>query len=243
MPSASTFLTTAFIALTVVVAFGIVLNVYLGGRGLSEPLARTWRWTIGTAVALTLWMAISWWFASTGGLANFAVRPPPIAIMVIAVLTLSTVLAFSRFGLRLAEGLPMWILVLGQVFRFPLELLMHRAADEGVMPVQMSYSGWNFDIVTGLSAIPVAWLLARGFAHGRALAFAWNVVGSLLLANILIIALVSTPIIAAFGPTRLNTWVAYPPFVWLPTVLVLCALTGHMVIFRKIARWGTNGPR
>ncbi len=27
---------------------------------------------------------------------------------------------------------------------------MNRAAEEGVMPVQMSYSGFNFDILTGL---------------------------------------------------------------------------------------------
>jgi len=128
----------------------------------------------------------------------------------------------------------LWILVVGQAFRLPLECLMHRAADEGVMPAQMSYSGWNFDIVTGITAIPVAFLLARGFRHARAIAVTWNVMGSLLLINILTIAMLSTPLVAAFGAERTNTWVAYPPYVWLPTMMVVCAITGHLVIFLKL---------
>jgi len=236
MPSASAFLTSSFVNLTMVVALGIVWNVYLGGRGRHEPRALTWQWTFATAIGLSLWMAIAWYGARSGVLADFDRRPPPMLLMFVLVVTLSFALAFSRFGGRFVEGLPMWILVLGQVFRFPLELLMHRAADEGVMPAQMSYSGWNFDIVTGITALPVAWLLARGVRYARALALGWNVLGSLLLANILAIAMVSTPLVAAFGPDRLNTWVAHPPFVWLPTVMVVCALTGHLVIYRKLRR-------
>jgi hypothetical protein len=62
----------------------------------------------------------------------------------------------------------------------------------------------------------------------------WNVLGLLLLVNIVTIAIVSTPRFAAFGPDRLNTFITYPPFVWLPAVMVLAALAGHLVIFRAL---------
>lgn len=39
---------------------------------------------------------------------------------------------------------------------------MNRAAEEGVMPVQMSYSGFNFDILTGLSALILGLFLLTG---------------------------------------------------------------------------------
>jgi len=126
-------------------------------------------------------------------------------------------------------------LIAFQAFRFPLELLMHRAYSEGVMPYQMSYSGWNFDILTGLTALPVAWALHRGLA-GRRLAVVWNVMGSLLLLNIVTIAVVSTPIVGLFGPDLLNTWVMFPPFVWLPAVMVLMAFTGHLLVARALRR-------
>ena len=46
-----------------------------------------------------------------------------------------------------------------------------------------------------------------------------------------------------FGPERLNTWVAYAPFVWLPAVMVVCALIGHLVIWRKLLLTSTTTPR
>ncbi|HUE89196.1 MAG TPA: hypothetical protein VMO26_24215 [Vicinamibacterales bacterium] len=239
-PLGSAFLYNGFIIFTVLLAAGIVWNVYLAGRGLLEPRRRTQAYTVGALVGVSLWMSLTWAVASTGIIADFDRRPPPIVLMLLTVLTISTAVAFTRYGTRFVDGLPLWILVAGQAFRFPLEWLMHRAADEGVMPPQMSYSGWNFDIVTGIAAIPVALLLARGFRHARTIAVAWNVLGSVLLINILTIAMLSTPLVAAFGSDRLNTWVAHPPYVWLPAVMVVCAITGHLVIFRKLRATATR---
>ena len=233
-PDGSAFLYYSFSIFTVLLAAGMVWNVYLAGRGLFEPLRRTWAFTIVAVVGTTLWMLVTWLIAATGIIADVSRRPPPMLIMPLTVIAMSIAIAYSRYGTRFVEGLPLWILIAGQAFRFPLELLMHRAAEEGVMPPQMSYSGWNFDIVSGITAIPVAWALARGVVHARALAVAWNILGSILLANILVVAMISTPLVAAFGGHRLNTWVAYPPYVWLPTMMVVCAITGHLVIFRKL---------
>jgi len=128
------------------------------------------------------------------------------------------------------------VLVGAQSFRLPLELLLHQASREGVMPVQMSFAGWNFDIVTGGTAIVIATLAAVGHAP-RALIVAWNAMGIVLLATILGIAIASTPAIHAFGdePRKLNTFVAQFPFVWLPSVCVVAAWIGHAVLLRKLA--------
>ena len=231
-PDASVFLTLSFAGFAIALALGVVGLVGVAGRRLGEPAAAKRRWTWWALSASAAWMGAAAAVAEVGLLADFGRRPPPFALLLLVVLSAGAVLAFGRVGRRLMLGLPLWLLVFSQSFRLPLEWLMHRAADEGVMPVQMSYSGWNFDILTGLTALPVAWLLRRG--GSRILAGVWNAMGSLLLANILIIAVVSTPMIAAFGQDRLNTWVAYPPFVWLPTVMVLWALVGHLVLWRAL---------
>ena len=116
---------------------------------------------------------------------------------------------------------------------------MHEMYERGVMPVQMSYSGRNFDIITGVSAFVVAGLVAGGRA-GRWVIVAWNVLGLLLLLNVVTIAILSTPLFRYFGDDRLNVWVTYPPFVWLPAVMVLAALAGHLLVFRAI---GTGARR
>jgi hypothetical protein len=81
----------------------------------------------------------------------------------------------------------------------------------------------------------VAALAARGVG-GTRLVLAWNLLGSLLLANIMAVAVASTPMIHAFGtaPERVNTFVAYPPYTTLPTVMVVLALAGHLVLFRRL---------
>ncbi len=61
---------------------------------------------------------------------------------------------------------------------------------------------------------------------------AWNVLGLLLLVNVVVVAILGTPPVRYFGEQHLNVWVTYPPFVWLPAVMVLAALAGHLVIFR-----------
>lgn len=113
----------------------------------------------------------------------------------------------------------------------PFALLVGR----GIMPQQMSYSGRNFDVLTGTTAIVVAGLVAARVA-GRRLVMAWNSAGLLLLVNIVTVAILSTPRFAAFGPDHLNVFVTYAPFVWLPAVLVLAALAGHLIVFRALRR-------
>lgn len=180
-------------------------------------------------------MLLTWVAAASGFLQNWNSTPPPFALIVLGVLVVSLTLAFSRVGRRIAEQIPLWWLVGVQGFRLPLEIAMHALVARGIMPVQMSYSGRNFDIVTGLTAVIVAALMAAGYG-GRRLVFVWNVMGLALLINVVSMAIASTPPFRYFGDDRVVTFVTYTPFVWLPAVMVVAALAGHLLIFRALRR-------
>ena len=143
------------------------------------------------------------------------------------------VLALSKVGGVIASSGALGALVMLNGFRVPLELVMHRAAAEGAMPVQMSFSGWNFDIVTGLPAVAFA-LHARLETPPRWALWLWNVVGVLLLVNVVTISILSTPPLHAFGFERVNVWIVHAPYVWLPTFLVPVAWFSHCVTFRAL---------
>ncbi len=222
----------ASIALLLATLF--VFGTRIASRRLGESDAVVTRRTLGSAIGVALWMAAFAALAASGVLARFEVRPPPLFLAMISIGIGAIALSRSTVGRALGDGLPLAALVGFQAFRLPLELVMHEAARTGIMPVQMSFSGWNFDIVTGVTAIPVAWLAAKGRAP-RALLIAWNVLGSVLLATIMTIAAISTPAIAAFGTgAALNTFVAHVPYVWLPSVMVAAALTGHILLWRRL---------
>ncbi len=184
-------------------------------------------------------MSITWAAAQSGILRNWDQTPPPFAFLVLAIVVLATAIAWSPLGRRLARFIPLWILVAVQAFRLPLELAMHEMYERGIMPEQMSYSGLNFDIVTGATAIVVSAVVWSG-RGGRRLVATWNVLGLLLLINIVTVAILATPRFRYFGDAALNTWVMDAPFVWLPAVMVLAALAGHLLIFRALQFQKTN---
>ena len=200
--------------------------------GAARPAAR--RAALWSAAAGAAWMVLTWGAAGSGVLRSWDRTPPPFAFLVVGVFALAAAISAGRMGGRLAR-LPLWALVGLQGFRLPLELAMHAMYERGIMPEPMSYSGRNFDIVTGITAVIVAILVATGVA-GRRLVVSWNVLGTALLLNVIVVAILATPAIRYFGEDQLNIWVTYPPFVWLPGVMVLAALAGHVVIYRAVRR-------
>jgi len=185
------------------------------------------------ALGIATWAAAIGAVAATGVLARADLRPPPMAAMFVLAIGSGLVFALSSAGEALARHLPLAALIGVQGFRLPLELVMHEAGRAGVMPVQLSFSGYNFDIVTGAAAIIVAILVARRAAP-RALVIAWNLYGIAMLMVIAGIAIATAPFVRAFGEDSINTWVCYVPFVWLPTVLVPMAVAGHVIILRRL---------
>jgi hypothetical protein len=222
-----------------VVAFGI--------GGLAVLVAIVWiilfsrrngRRALTLSAAVFTIMAASGIAAWSGTLSQFNSFPPPMLIMIASVSVMSFVLGLSPLGRNAAAELSFAALVGLQGFRFPLELIMHHAGNVGIMPVQLSYSGYNFDIVTGVSALLIFTLLKFGRSVSRSVLWVWNVWGSLCLVVITIIAITTSPVVRLFGddPHNLNTWVLYFPYVWLPVVLVTVAISSHIVITRKLMK-------
>ncbi len=242
MAHASGLVVAGYVVLPLLVAVGFVAACEWAGRRRGDAASVRTRRAAGVGAATAAWLAISWALAASGVLQRFDRTPPPFVIFALAIVVIGVVVAGSRLGTLLIDGLPLWALVGSQVFRFPLELLMRRTYLEGVMPVQMSFEGRNFDVVTGITAGVLGLWLACGRVP-RWIVHAWNVLGFALLVNIVTIAVVSTPRFRWFGDDRLNTFVTYPPFVWLPAVLVMAALIGHLLVWRKLSRCRAAPPR
>jgi hypothetical protein len=231
MPGSAT-LRAIFLLLGLILGALFVLGVQRAWQrtGASEDEVR--RATARAAVATVLWLSLTLAAAAAGRL-RFDPNQPTMMLLAGIVIVGCLYLGFSRVGARLAAGLSLAALVGVQSFRLPLELAMQRAYSEGVMPVQMSYSGYNFDIVTGILAILVAAGLAGGWL-GRWAAWVWNGIGVLLLLNVVVIAILATPLVHVIVTDPPNTWITRPPYVWLPAVMVATALLGHIVVFRRL---------
>ena len=233
IPAGSPTLVVGFVLLAALVVIALATGTYAAARrlGLARPMASRSALLVGGAVAFVATLAVV--LADRGAL-RFAGAPPTMVVAIVVVVALTVALVRSAEGRRLATGLPLAALVGFQGFRVAVELLLHRAYVEGLMPVQMSYAGRNFDIVTGLSAIALGAWLASG-RGGRWLVQAWNALGLLLLANVVTIALLSAPTrFRVFHNEPSNVWVTGAPWVLLPLVMVPAALLGHLLVHRRL---------
>ena len=213
-----------FVALVLVVAFIVFRALWQARVGL--PLI--------AAIAI-IYLVIPAILAARGLLDRYDPLPAPALVMVAVVTALTLTITLSSPGARIIAGVGLPALVGFQAFRIPVEWLLHRLYQEGVIPVQMTYAARNFDIVTGATAAALAVWLLRG-RPPNGIVLAWNILGLALLANIVTIAVLSTPVpFRQFLDGPPNTLPSLVPYVWLPTFLVQMALAGHVLVFRRLA--------
>ncbi|HEY0137711.1 MAG TPA: hypothetical protein VGB85_26680 [Nannocystis sp.] len=221
VPDPSLPLELGFVALTLAVAGLIVVLVRRAGAPTAPVL-------IGLAIYLTAFFVLG-----VSGLLADATPPKPLLVLVPALAASLWFALGSRAGEALVAHAPMGALVGLHVFRVPLELMMHAWAQEGALPLQMTFAGINWDIITGVGAL----LLLPFAERSRIGVLLWNIVGLALLINIVTVAITSLP-----GPLRLfmndppNLLVMRAPYIWLPTFLVQVALAGHILVFRALRR-------
>jgi hypothetical protein len=210
---------------------------YAVGRAYAPANGANWnisRAGIGLSV-FVLWVAFLFGVSQQIWAHNFDSFPPPGLRVFLLLILLTIVIAYSPIGRKLAAGLPLVWLVGFQVFRLPTELLIHQAANAGLAPMEMTFEGRNFDIVTALLALVLAVLLSKGEVSAK-LIMVWNLLGLALLLNVVITAVMAMPHpLQMLNTTPPNVWVPYFPFILLPGVLVCSALLGHLLVFRALA--------
>jgi hypothetical protein len=177
------------------------------------------------------------WFILIGVLANIGFfnhfgLPPRPAIAILPPVIIFSFLIFSGKTDRLLAVTPVNWLIGFQMFRIVVELLLWQAVKEGNLPVQMSFEGYNYDILSGILAIPAILFIKNRYKPGVHLLY--NIIGLLLLFNIIIVAVLSMPTPFRYFMNEPSAGVVGSfPFIYLPTMLVVMALCFHLLSFRQ----------
>ena len=222
LPTPSAPLYWGFVLLPLLVAGAVVWAIGRTSGGRARQAA---------GAMLALWLGSTAALGASGVLDAWA--PPRMFLVFALVLGFLAWAARQPFTLRLGD-LPLELLVGFQAFRIAVEWLLHLSVLEGVAHPTLTWTGTNFDIIPGITALALAPWASR--IHRRALQ-AWNVG----MAGVLVVTVV-TAVLAAPTPFRQiagdppNVFIASFPFIWLPTVLVASAWLGHIVLFRRLRR-------
>ena len=219
---------TIFLTIVTYVIAAVVLGVYVASQNLGVPALR--RATLVLA-GLTLWLIAAGVVVGSGTIAE---APMPRLMLFMVVSNLAAIgFGLAPVGGWLAAGLPLWAPVAFQIFRLPLELVLHHWAGSGSIPETMTWSGCNFDIVSGVLALAVA-MLGR---NSRAAAWAFNIVGFGLLVNVMRVAVMSSPLPFAWGTTPPLLLAFHLPYALIVPFCVGGAMFGHVVLTRALLSW------
>lgn len=130
-------------------------------------------------------------------------------------------------------------LLLGiHILRVPVELVLYQLYLQGKIPKLMTFAGWNFDIIIGLSAMLVLiyCILTKRRINQYFLKI-WNSIGLVFLLVIVSFAILSSPLpIQQLAFDQPNIAVLEFPYCFLPTCVVPIVLTSHVLMLLKIER-------
>lgn len=216
--------------LTTFVTLGFILHAVrrTGNEGLP---AQAFAFLIPFWLFFTAILAIYGFYSDTS-------RFPPRVIAAGALPAIIVSLVYLAFFRRtFVDELPLRVLTLLHIVRIPVELVLFWLYGAALVPKAMTFEGWNFDIVSGLTAPVIAWLAFRGGRINRPLLIAWNVI-----ALILLFVIVGTAAAAFPSPMQQiafdqpNRAVVDFPFIWLPAIIVPVVLFAHLASLSQLSR-------
>lgn len=191
-----------------------------------------------SALLLGLWFAFTTVVSLQDMLQNFSATPPRVMIILIpAVLGIIYISSSSRVNAFLSVIPSSWLVYI-QSFRIIMELMLWLMFLNNLIPVQMSFEGLNYDVLAGLSAPLIGYYALSAKKWPRVSALLWNFAGLLLVINITLISILSTPFsFRQFMNEPANTIVTYFPFVWIPAFIVPFAVLVHILSIKQIIRY------
>lgn len=195
------------------------------------PAERKQKVTSRIGIGLITWAVLVSAVSLSGFTARFELFPlnalPVLLLPLITILTL----VLSKPMKEILQHLPLRSLTQLQVFRVFVELVLWLLFLQNQLPVQMTFEGLNWDVLTGITAL----LAARFFLNTKPAMVIWNVAGFGLLVNIVVVSILSMPTpVRAFDNEPANVIVTQFPYLFLPASLVSLAYTLHFMSLRKL---------
>ncbi|WP_282117906.1 hypothetical protein [Maribacter aquivivus] len=192
----------------------------------------------GTGKNIRIVLIFIAWQILIGILSYFEVFKEKPLLFPLAIIA-TTLLSFLSFKMVSIEKLNTNYLLGIHIIRIPVELCLYQLFLKGQIPEIMTFTGWNFDILIGLSAVVI---LIYQYVKKKNLArqyfLFWNVIGLLFLSVIVIIAILSSPLpIQQFAFEQPNIALLEFPYSFLPTCIVPIVLISHFLLIKHLKQF------
>ncbi|WP_190810375.1 hypothetical protein [Flagellimonas sp. S3867] len=124
-------------------------------------------------------------------------------------------------------AIPLALPIAVQSFRAVIEVLFYFTFLNEILPVQVTFEGANYDVLIGLSAIPMA-VYAHRANPSKQILLAWNIIGILVVLFAAFIFITSFYFPTIWGDAGIPLEFNQFPYLLLPTFLMPFAVFLHV---------------
>ena len=188
-------------------------------------------------IVMFIWAGVQVLLSLNGFYKVIHTVPPRFVLLIIPPILLIILLFNTQKGRLFIDSLDIKLLTIIHTIRIIVEFVLLWLFTYKTIPVELTFEGRNFDIISGITA-PIIYYL--GFIKqtlSKNLIIIWNVVCIGFLLNVVINSILSSPLLfQKFEFDQPNIAVLHFPFVFLPSLIVPIILFSHFVIIRKLMK-------
>ena len=224
-------LESGYIGLTILI-FGLIFRGYLSWKQKTVGLNKVPQ----IILPIIVWTVYIMILSFSGILRNLEL-PPRFPLLLFLPFFILTSLFFFKYKDNAAfRHLPLKWTTLYQSFRILVETLLLYTFYKGIIPKTATFEGYNFDILIGISAIPIGLFLVNNIQKNKSLLLAWNIVGILMI--LFVGFIIGTSFYAPFiwgseTPTVSLEFVSFP-YILIPGFLAPSGIFMHVVSIIQI---------
>ena len=177
---------------------------------------------------IIFWGAVNCALAYNGFYLDTEAIPPRFGLILIPMILLITIGLLPRQRRWFKEVRDNRFSTLLHTVRLPVEIVLLQLFLHGMVPESMTFQGSNFDIVMGITA-PLIFFLLITKKIGRMGLILWNGIGLILILTILTIGVLSAELpFQQLAFDQPNRGLAFFPFVLLPATIVPLVIWTHL---------------
>lgn len=178
-----------------------------------------------------LWILVVGVVSYSGYFTNTLAKPPRFLLVLLGAVLLSVFL-FKRVNKDKRNAN---LLIAVHTLRLPIELVLYQLFLQKQVPILMTFEGYNFDIIMGISSIVLLvylWLTKNRLS--KTFILVWNMFGLVFLIIIVAIAILSSPLpLQQLAFDQPNIALLQFPFTYLPAFIVPIVFLSHILTIKS----------
>ncbi len=181
------------------------------------------------------WLAIQFAIDQTGFYLSSALPPRIPLLMILPVFLFTGIFLFWKRNSEVLHAIPIYIPIAYQSFRAVIEVLFYFTFLQGILPIQVTFEGANYDVLLGISAIVMGFYAYRSSASKKIL-IAWNFlgIGVILFAAFTFVTSLYFP--EFWGTGGFSDRFIHFPFLLLPSFFMPSAIFMHVLSIVQLSK-------